>query len=77
MVDITPMKRLTLLMKVLIKLKHYIMEPTELFEVMYYYYLTPKDLLMIKRFNRTAQLLIEQIICNIRSQLLLRRWSVL
>ena len=39
--------------------------PTELFEVAYYYYLSPKDLLMIKRFNRKALvMLIDNIVAG-------------
>jgi DNA-directed RNA polymerase II subunit RPB1 len=33
--------------------RHYA-PPTELFKVLYYYYLSPKDLLMNKRFNQKA-----------------------
>jgi intein/homing endonuclease len=37
--------------------------PTELFKVLYFYYLSPKDLLLNKRFNRKAlEILIETII---------------
>ena len=63
MVDITPMEAFDIIDEGYNKIKSlYYVNPTELFEVMYYYYLTPKDLLMIKRFNRTAlELLIQQI----------------
>ena len=38
-------------------------KPNELFKTLYYYYLNPKDLLMIKRFNRKALIiLIDEII---------------
>ena len=38
-------------------------KPTQLFKTMYYYYLNPKDLLMVKRFNRKALIvLINQIV---------------
>ena len=38
-------------------------KPTELFKTMYYYYLNPKDLLMIKRFNRKSLIvLVDEII---------------
>ena len=64
MVDITPLEVFEIIEVGLNKIKslHYV-KPTELFEIMYYYYLTPKDLLMIKRFSRTAiELLVEKII---------------
>jgi DNA-directed RNA polymerase beta' subunit len=39
--------------------------PTELFKVLYYYYLSPKDLLLNKRFNQKAlELLLETILLN-------------
>ena len=42
--------------------------PNELFKTLYYYYLSPKDLLMIKRFNRKAlNMLIENIILSYKS----------
>ena len=34
--------------------KIYYAPPTELFKTLYYYYLSPKDLLIVKRFNKTA-----------------------
>ena len=34
--------------------KIYYAPPTELFKTLYYYYLSPKDLLIVKRFNRAA-----------------------
>jgi len=40
-------------------------KPNELFKVMYYYYLSPKQLLIIKRFNRNAlTLLLETIVTS-------------
>ena len=39
--------------------------PTELFKVLYYYYLSPKDLLLNKRFNKKAlEILLETIILD-------------
>jgi len=71
MVDITPMEAFDIIDEGFNKIKTlYYVNPTELFEVMYYYYLTPKDLLMIKRFNRTAlELLIEQIILQYKKSI--------
>ena len=58
-VDITPMEAFDLIDEYFNKLKqlHYA-QPTSLFEVLYYYYLTPKDLLVNKRFHRKALILL-------------------
>ena len=64
MVNITPLEAFEIIDNGYQKLEslHYV-KPTELFKTMYYYYLTPKDLLMVKRFNRKALvLLIDEII---------------
>jgi DNA-directed RNA polymerase beta' subunit len=63
-VDITPMEAFELIEFYFNKIRelHYV-PPTELFEIMYYYYLSPKDLLVTKRFHRKALvLLLETII---------------
>jgi DNA-directed RNA polymerase beta' subunit len=63
-VDITPMEAFELIEFYFNKVRelHYV-PPTELFEIMYYYYLSPKDLLVTKRFHRKALvLLLETII---------------
>ena len=40
-------------------------KPNALFKALYYYYLSPKELLIIKRFNRKAlELLLETIVLN-------------
>ena len=39
--------------------------PTKLFEIVYYYYLTPKNLLMFHRFNRKAIIMLTEKIANI------------
>ena len=45
--------------------KNYYAPPTELFKIAYYYFLAPKTLLTIKRFNRKATiLLLETIVKN-------------
>ena len=64
MVDITPLEAFQLIKDGYDKLTHlYFTPPTELFKVLYFYYLSPKDLLMVKRFNRKALIiLIENII---------------
>jgi DNA-directed RNA polymerase II subunit RPB1 len=55
MVDVTPLDVYDMIednYKILEGL--YYAPPTELFKAMYYYYLSPKELLVIKRFNRKA-----------------------
>jgi len=54
-VDITPLEAMQLIEQYFAKIKkiHFV-PPTQLFEVMYYYYLSPKDLLSNKRFHRKA-----------------------
>ena len=64
MVDITPLEAFELIETAYKKLDsiHYA-KPTTLFKVMYNYYLSPKDLLMVKRFNRkTLIMLLDKII---------------
>jgi len=62
-VDITPMEAFELIEFYFNKIRelHYV-PPTELFEIMYYYYLTPKDLLVTKRFHRKALVLLLETI---------------
>jgi DNA-directed RNA polymerase II subunit RPB1 len=53
MVDITPLEALQLIDEGYTRLSSlYYVPPTSLFRSLYYYYLSPKDLLMVKRFNR-------------------------
>lgn len=64
LVDITPLETFELIENGLKRLQslHYI-NPNQLFEIVYYYYLTPKNLLLIKKLNRKSiSLLIENII---------------
>ena len=64
MVDITPMEAFEIIDSGFntISLIHYV-PPTALFKALYYYYLNPKDLLMVKRFNRKALIiLIETVV---------------
>ena len=64
MVDITPLETYQLLETMYKKLEniHYA-PPTELFKVMYYYYLSPKELLLVKRFNRKSiEVLLDTIV---------------
>jgi len=55
LVDITPMEALEMIENCYSNLeKIYYAPPTELFKTLYYFYLSPKDLLIIKRFNKSA-----------------------
>ena len=55
MIDITPLEVFNLIDKTFENLtKSSYVAPNELFKVLYYYYLSPKELLMIKRFNRDS-----------------------
>jgi len=59
MIDITPLDAFNLIderFQILSK-SHY-SAPTELFKTLYYYYLSPKELLMVKRFNRDSILIL-------------------
>ena len=45
--------------------------PTELFKTLYYYYLSPKDLLILKRFNKTAlTLLLDTIVLDYKKAII-------
>ena len=55
MVDITPLEAMDMISAGFRQLETlYYAQPTTLFKVMYYYYLSPKELLLVKRFNRSA-----------------------
>jgi DNA-directed RNA polymerase II subunit RPB1 len=55
LVDITPLEALEMIEKCYSKLeKIYYAPPTELFKTLFYYYLSPKELLIVKRFNKAA-----------------------
>lgn len=66
LVDITPMEALEMIENCYSNLeKNYYAPPTELFKVLFYFYLSPKDLLVIKRFNKAAlTLLLDTITIN-------------
>jgi DNA-directed RNA polymerase beta' subunit len=63
-VDITPLEAFELFEEYFNKLTELqYCQPTELFKILYYFYLTPKDLLVNKRFHRKALvMLLETII---------------
>jgi len=66
LVNITPIELYEMLDEAFDKLsRNYYAPPTELFKIAYYYYLSPKTLLTVKRFNRKAiVILLETIITN-------------
>jgi len=59
MVNITPLEAMEIIDNGYhqLELLTYV-KPTSLFKTMYYYYLNPKDLLMVKRFNRKSLILL-------------------
>ena len=65
-VDITPLEMYELIDDGFNTLmQHKLTQPTDLFKLAWYYYLTPKELLMVRRFNRKAiVLLMETLILN-------------
>ncbi|MDA9072258.1 DNA-directed RNA polymerase subunit A' [bacterium] len=66
LVDITPFEALEMIEKCYSKLElmNYT-KPTALFKVLFYYYLSPNELLVVKRFNKSSlSLLIDTIILN-------------
>ena len=69
MVDITPLEALQLIDEGYERLSAlYYAPPTQLFKALYYHYLSPKDLLMVKRFNRKGLMtLIDQIVLAYKS----------
>ena len=66
LVDITPFEAFELISEYFENINkiHYA-KPTELFKTLYFYYLSPKELLVIKRFNKAAlTLLLDTIILD-------------
>ena len=55
MVDLTPLEAFNMIEKTyeLMEKNHYV-KPTQLFKTLFFYYLSPKDLLYVKRFNQSA-----------------------
>ena len=66
LVDITLLEALEMIEHCYANLtKNHYAPPTELFKTLYYYYLSPKDLLVVKRFNKAAlTLLLDTITMN-------------
>ena len=55
LVDITPLEALEMIENCFSNLeKIYYAPPTNLFKTLFYYYLSPKDLLIVKRYNKAA-----------------------
>jgi len=70
-VDITPLEAFQLIEEYFKKLEtiEYV-KPNKLFEILYYYYLSPKDLLVNKRFHRKALvLLLETIVLKYKQSI--------
>jgi DNA-directed RNA polymerase II subunit RPB1 len=62
-VDITPLEAFKLIEEYYNKLEDIrFVQPTELFKIMFYFYLTPKDLLINKRFHQKALILLLETI---------------
>jgi DNA-directed RNA polymerase II subunit RPB1 len=63
LIDITPLEALEMIEHYFENLnKIYYAPPTNLFKTLFYYYLSPKDLLIVKRFNKAAlTLLLDKI----------------
>jgi DNA-directed RNA polymerase II subunit RPB1 len=69
-VDITPLETMELVENYLAKLSTYYAKPTMLFEAAYYYHLTPRNLLIIKRFNKAGlEVLLNTIELNYKKSL--------
>ena len=71
-VDITMLEAFELIEHAFEKMeKIYYAPPTLLFKILYYYYLSPKDLLIIRRFNKTALIvLLETIIMEYKKSII-------
>lgn len=72
MVDITPLEAFKMVQDAYDKLETLTYsKPAQLFRVMYFYYLSPRDLLMVKRFNKRAlTILLETIIVQYKRALI-------
>jgi len=70
-VDITPLEAFDLIEEYYGKLKKIVyVQPTALFEILYFYYLSPKDLLVNKRFHRAAIIMVlENIILKYKQSI--------
>ena len=63
LVDITPLEAYELIVMYYERLnKSYYSPPSKLFECLYFYYLSPKELLIVKRFNKNSLILLLDMI---------------
>ena len=72
LVDITPLEAFELIDDTFNKLNMlHFAKPNELFKIVYYFYLSPKELLMVKRYNRKAIIiLLETIILQYKKAII-------
>ena len=70
-VDITPLEAFELIEEYFEKLKQFgYVKPNSLFEILYFFYLTPKDLIITKRFHRQALvILLENIVLKYKQSI--------
>jgi DNA-directed RNA polymerase II subunit RPB1 len=62
-VDITPLEAFELIEEYFDKMNQYVFSPlNQLFKIMYYFYLSPKDLLVNKRFHRKGLIVLLELI---------------
>jgi DNA-directed RNA polymerase II subunit RPB1 len=71
MVDITPLEAFDIIDEGFKQIESlYYIKPTELFKTLYYYYMNPKDLLMVKRFNKNSLIeLVSQIVSSYKKSI--------
>ena len=71
LLDITPLEAYNLIETTFENLEQYsFARPTHLFKVLYYFYLSPKQLLIIKRFNRNALTYLLDVVVRMYKQAL-------
>ena len=70
-VDITPLEAFKIIEEYFAKLQSIeLVKPGKLFEILYYYYLSPKSLLVMKRFNKNALiLLLENVVLKYKQSI--------
>jgi DNA-directed RNA polymerase II subunit RPB1 len=71
LVDITPLEAFNMIEASYKRLESLVYsKPTKLFETMYYYYMSPRELLLVKRFNKKALvILLEMIILQYKKSI--------
>ena len=71
LVDITPLEAYNIIQSYFDKInKNYYYKPTELFKTLFFYYLSPKELLVVKRFSQNSLiLLLDTIILNYKKSI--------